>query len=345
MPEQPRKQFFLTLCITGLLIISIIATTGAEVLPKFDDDDVKPPPNFKDEAPKENKIPILAGVGKEIDGDVIDAPPNNVIVPISDEKKNNPLPEEDAPTANTKVADVSFLHAFIASISVILVSEIGDKTFFIAAIMSMTNPRLIVFLGAILALVIMTILSAVFGIAATIIPRVYTYYISTVLFFIFGLKMLKDGYSMKPTDAQEEMEEVQMDLRKREDEREREAQTSMISEAEGGSSGSRTGQLSRNKNRAAWYLASRIFFQAFTMTFLAEWGDRSQLTTIILGARENVFGVIVGGCLGHAFCTGLAVIGGRLIAQKISVRTVTLIGGVVFLLFAVSSLFFDPNDP
>lgn len=33
-------------------------------------------------------------------------------------------------------------------------------------------------------------------------------------------------------------------------------------------------------------LASPILLQAFTLTFLAEWGDRSQLTTIILGARE-----------------------------------------------------------
>lgn len=336
-------MFFLKMSITGLLIISIIATSGAEVLPKFDDDDVKPPPILKDDD-SPNKIPVLAGVGKDLDSDTIDAP--NVLVPNEkDEQPRNLPPDAESPTANTKVPDVTFLHAFIASISVILVSEIGDKTFFIAAIMSMTNPRLIVFGGAILALVIMTILSAVFGIAATIIPRVYTYYGSVVLFFIFGLKMLKDGYSMKATDAQEEMEEVQMDLRKREDEREREAQTSMISEAESGSTGTRTGQLNRKKNRAAWYLASRIFFQAFTMTFLAEWGDRSQLTTIILGARENVYGVIVGGCLGHAFCTGLAVIGGRLIAQKISVRTVTLVGGVVFLLFAVSSLFFDPNDP
>lgn len=36
-----------------------------------------------------------------------------------------------------------------------------------------------------------------------------------------------------------------------------------------------------------WHsLISRIFIQAFTLTFLAEWGDRSQLTTIILAARE-----------------------------------------------------------
>lgn len=57
------------------------------------------------------------------------------------------------------LGDVSFLHAFIASLSVIVVSELGDKTFFIAAIMAMRHPRLIVFTGAIAALALMTVLS------------------------------------------------------------------------------------------------------------------------------------------------------------------------------------------
>ena len=52
------------------------------------------------------------------------------------------------------------------------------------------------------------------------------------------------------------------------------------------------------------------------MTFLAEWGDRSQLATIILAARENVSAVVIAGILGHAFCTGLAVLGGRLIGKR-----------------------------
>ena len=85
-------------------------------------------------------------------------------------------------------------------------------------------------------------------------------------------------------------------------------------------------------------------FLAFTMTFLAEWGDRSQLTTIILRAREDILGVIVGGILGHSICTGMAVVGGRLIATKISVRTVTIIGGVVFLIFALSAVAFQDMD-
>ena len=57
------------------------------------------------------------------------------------------------------VASLGFLHAFIASFSVIVVSELGDKTFFIAAIMAMRHSRLTVFAGAMSALALMTVLS------------------------------------------------------------------------------------------------------------------------------------------------------------------------------------------
>jgi len=93
------------------------------------------------------------------------------------------------------------------------------------------------------------------------------------------------------------------------------------------------------KRRAAWW---RVFVQAFTLNLLAEWGDRSQIATVVMAAREDVSGVIIGGMIGHFLCTGLAVIGGRVIAQWISVRTVTLLGGVVFLLFAASALIIGP---
>ena len=108
------------------------------------------------------------------------------------------------------------MHAFIASISVIIVSELGDKTFFIAAIMAMRHSRLVVFTGAISALGLMTVLSVFLGYATTVIPRKYTFYISTALFAIFGLKMLKEGYDMDPNEGQEELEEVTAELKKKE---------------------------------------------------------------------------------------------------------------------------------
>ena len=82
------------------------------------------------------------------------------------------------------------------------------------------------------------------------------------------------------------------------------------------------------KSAAKWFLPP-VLMQVFTLTFLAEWGDRSQITTIVLAAQHSktgAFGVCVGGILGHAICTGGAVLGGRLLAQQISVRTVTLLG-------------------
>lgn len=243
-----------------------------------------------------------------------------------------PVVSEDVPTKG----NLGFIHAFVASFSVIIVSELGDKTFFIAAIMAMRYNRLTVLTGAMLALGFMTCLSVLFGYATTIIPRIYTYYVSTALFAIFGIRMLREGLKMSPDEGQEELEEVQAEIKKKDEELQRTKLANGTADVEAG-----TGTA---VPQGKWHsFISPIFIQSLTLTFLAEWGDRSQLTTIILAAREDPFGVAVGGTIGHCLCTGLAVIGGRMIAQKISVRTVTIIGGIVFLAFALSALFFTPE--
>lgn len=233
--------------------------------------------------------------------------------------------------------DLGFVHAFVASFSVIIVSELGDKTFFIAAIMAMRHMRFTVFGGAMGALALMTVLSALLGFATTVIPKVYTYYASTALFIIFGLRMLREGWYMSPDEGQEELEEVQADLKRRDEEMEKEAKLTLSQDPE---SGIIRGGRVRNR---CFGLLSPIFLQAFTLTFLAEWGDRSQIATIVLAAREDVSGVAIGGIVGHSICTAIAVIGGRMVAQRISARTVTLMGGVVFLLFGVSAFFFNAD--
>ena len=50
----------------------------------------------------------------------------------------------------------------------ILSMEIGDKTFFIGAILAMTHNRWLVFLGSVLALVVMCVISCAIGLAAPI---------------------------------------------------------------------------------------------------------------------------------------------------------------------------------
>jgi putative Ca2+/H+ antiporter (TMEM165/GDT1 family) len=69
-------------------------------------------------------------------------------------------------------------------------------------------------------------------------------------------------------------------------------------------------------------------------------GDRSQIATIALAAAKDPIGVTLGGILGHCICTGIAVIGGRLLASRISEKMVSYVGGAVFLLFAIHSVYF-----
>lgn len=54
----------------------------------------------------------------------------------------------------------------------ILVIEVGDRTFFIAALMGIKYNQLTVFLGAFSALVFMTVVSTILGVAAPLLlPR------------------------------------------------------------------------------------------------------------------------------------------------------------------------------
>ncbi|KAL7981784.1 hypothetical protein Chor_000841 [Crotalus horridus] len=215
--------------------------------------------------------------------------------------------------------NLGFIHAFVAAISVIIVSELGDKTFFIAAIMAMRYNRLTVLAGAMLALGLMTCLSA------KLLHRITESRMGNELADTVPL-----SYNPSPLSIQTSARSYWILWLQR---------MKLLNGP--GDMEAGTGPVIPQKK---WlHFISPIFVQAFTLTFLAEWGDRSQLTTIVLAARENPYGVAVGGTVGHSLCTGLAVIGGRMIAQKISVRTVTIIGGIVFLAFAFSALFISPD--
>ena len=75
-----------------------------------------------------------------------------------------------------------FWSGFMSGLLTIWATEIGDKTFFIAAILSMKKDRVVVFAGAIGALIVMTVLSVVMGVVATkFLPPSVTHYLGAVL--------------------------------------------------------------------------------------------------------------------------------------------------------------------
>lgn len=227
------------------------------------------------------------------------------------------------PTPN---ANQSWVEGFLASWSLILVSEIGDKTFFIACLMAMRHPKLIVFAGALSALALMTVLSALMGV---IVPSVLsvrvTQVLAVLLFGGFGIKILYEAMNGEEESDDEEMAEAAAALGKKEDDNNPE-------------SGESNGKMSPQSRRWGRIL-SPVLVQAFTLTFVAEWGDRSQIATIALAAAKNPYGVTLGGIVGHAICTGGAVLFGNMIASRISHKTVNIVGGLLFIFFSLATLY------
>lgn len=222
-----------------------------------------------------------------------------------------------------------FFSALSASFSVILATELGDKTFFIAAILAMKHSRTLIYMGAMLALIVMTLLAVGLGhLAPMLLPKVYTHYAAAALFFVFGVRLLRDASAMEG-GVSDELEEVEAELG--------DAGSEVTQPLQG------TRQISREELSSACGIAPALM-QSFTLTFLAEWGDRSQVATLALAASKDASGVTIGSIAGHALCTGLAVIGGRMLASKISERTVSCVGGVLFLCFALAALLQPPES-
>jgi putative Ca2+/H+ antiporter (TMEM165/GDT1 family) len=240
------------------------------------------------------------------------------------------------------------MHSFGLSFLMIIFSEIGDKTFLIAALMAMKHPRIVVFTAALASLIVMSILSAILGHAVpTLIPKHMTAFLAGGLFLIFGVKMLKEGLEMEKGTAsvQNEMAEVEAELQEKSRDRssslsrklesgtlrshtlQRSTSSPSLSDsdeddyasARGMSKGKKVGALEGVQNLAG-LLLSPAWVQTFVMTFLGEWGDRSQIATIAMAAGQDYWFVTIGAITGHTICTGFAVIGGRMLASRISVR-------------------------
>lgn len=202
------------------------------------------------------------------------------------------------------------LTAFTAGLLLITVSELGDKTFFIAMILAMRHSRRLVLIGAIAALAAMTILSVILGQTVSLLPKAYIHYAEIVLFLGFGIKLLYDANRMPVSSCDTEViEEAKAAVEKAEK------------------------QLPQKQTPLL------IVLESFVLTFMAEWGDRTQIATIALAAGNNPIGVTVGAILGHSICALIAVSCGKMLAGKISERQLTLIGGCLFLIFGIVAIF------
>lgn len=211
---------------------------------------------------------------------------------------------------------------FTAAFTLIFVSEIGDKTFFIAALLAMQYEKGLVLLGSMGALALMSILSVVIGRIFQSVPAQFQTtlpigeYAAVTLLMFFGLKSIKDAWDLPSKDVKNgDNSSPELDE---------------LAEAE---------ELVKEKASQQLSNPLEILWKSFSLVFFAEWGDRSMLATIALAAAQSPWGVASGAIAGHLLATCIAIVGGSLLANYISEKLVGYLGGGLFLIFAIATFF------
>mmetsp|Transcript_137695 Transcript_137695/g.357703 ORF Transcript_137695/g.357703 Transcript_137695/m.357703 type:complete len:346 (+) Transcript_137695:88-1125(+) len=237
--------------------------------------------------------------------------------------------------ATADAAAIAPTDAIVQAFLLTFVSEIGDKTFFIAAILAAGgasggqaggqegqggNQKVLTFGGAIAALAVMTGLAVGIGQLFHSVPDAGGLPVddicSILAFGFFGVKLLTDAWNMEDDgsllDEKEEAEEAI-----------RESAPAWMS---GGG--------------AASLIFPPLVLQAFVLVFAAEIGDRSFISAAALSAQggpEGAAAVFIGGITAHGIATLMAVLLGEVISKYVSEKQLAYIGGVLFLIFAATS--------
>lgn len=173
---------------------------------------------------------------------------------------------------------------FASAFLLIFFSELGDKTFFIAALLAARNSAAVTFLGTFGALGVMTIISVVLGRTFHYVDDVLPFRLggtdlpvddiaAACLLVYFGVSTLLDASSSDGMKAEEEQKEAEL----------------AISELSG--------------NGAGLLSAANTIISTFALVFVAEWGDKSFFSTIALAAASSPLGVIGGALAGHGAAT------------------------------------------
>ncbi|KAI6702052.1 hypothetical protein NL676_011188 [Syzygium grande] len=209
---------------------------------------------------------------------------------------------------------------FASAFLLIFFSELGDKTFFIAALLAARNSAGVVFTGTFGALAIMTIISVVLGRTFHYVDEILPFRFgendlpvddiaAVCLLVYFGVSTLMDASSGDGLKADDEQKEAEL----------------AVSKFSG--------------NGAGIIAAASTVVSTFVLVFVAEWGDKSFFSTIALAAASSPLGVIGGALAGHGVATLIAVLGGSLLGTFLSEKAIAYIGGSLFLVFAALTLF------
>ena len=191
--------------------------------------------------------------------------------------------------------------AFASALGLIFVAELGDKTQLAVITQTCKHRRpWAVFLGASLALTVVTALGAVAGqLLGTVIPERVLQYLAALAFVVMGALIGREAFRAGRGSVAEELDcpiDVEADC-----------------------------QL---ESRGDW----KAFNTTLVLLFVAELGDKTQLAVFSLAGKWAApLSVFLGGALALTLVTALGVVGGQGLCRLIPERLLLWISAVAFV--------------
>ena len=212
-------------------------------------------------------------------------------------------------------ATQAFYPSLIQSFLIIFLSEIADRTFILVLIYSLKMHWLPLIITSFLSMAFMNILAIVAGYTVILlIPRDVIDWIGFLCFLLFGIYSITEGIKMESKSIKEEFEEEMTEQNK---------DYQLINDEDD--------HENNNSNKSLWLLCVELF----GFLCLSELGDKSEISTVTIAAIYNLYAVLIGTMIAYFLCIIIAAFIGHFIGKFLTERTMTIIGGILFIAFAV----------
>ncbi|HZM75902.1 MAG TPA: TMEM165/GDT1 family protein [Candidatus Limnocylindrales bacterium] len=196
---------------------------------------------------------------------------------------------------------MEFLLELAVAFIAIFPVELPDKTFVATLVLSTRYPPLPTWLGVVLAFAIQVVIAVVAGSLLSRLPTRPVQFAAAALFAIGAIVLAR---AARKADLEEKEQEQEYEAKAREP-------------------------------KKGW----RAFGAGFLVLFTAEWGDLSQLVIAgLVAAGRNPVATGIGGLLALATVSGLAVLLGRWLLQRVRLSIIRWIGAGVCGVLSVVTL-------
>ena len=209
-----------------------------------------------------------------------------------------------------------FYPSLIQSFLIIFLSEIADRNFILVLIYSLKMHWVPLILTSLFAMYFMNLLAIVAGYTVILlVPRSLIDWIGFFCFLLFGIFCVYEGLNMESKSVTEEYEE---EIQRTE------SNYLLVSDE----------NKDQNNKESTW----KLCLELFGFLCLSEFGDKSELSTVTIAAVYNIYGVLIGTMLAYFCAIAIAAFLGHWAGKFLTEKMMNIIGGILFIGFAVQIL-------